>query len=174
MSWGKDGNFHGVITRFDPHRSRYCWLMLYEDGDEEWGAVTDDRTGWRVHGGLRAVSWLKPPPPPTDPLSQAAAAADAVPAPVPKPSAAPPRQAAAAAAPAAPTTAVIPNMMGAEIEVCVQLSCMLLCPISKVIGSLLSYLHLLHRQDMAHQSQAILVRPALAHVPVILRAPTAV
>ncbi|GIL72403.1 hypothetical protein Vretifemale_2694, partial [Volvox reticuliferus] len=112
VSWGRDGTFRGTITRFDPNRTRLMWLMSYEDGDEEWGAVTEDRGGWRVHGGLRPVSWIGHPPPPTDPLSVAAAAADAIPAPIT--AAATQRQAAAQAAP----TFVV-NLMGAEIEVAV-------------------------------------------------------
>ncbi|KAG2497935.1 hypothetical protein HYH03_004197 [Edaphochlamys debaryana] len=65
VSWGAEGVFTGTIARFEPARARLKWLMSYADGDEEWGALVEGRTVWRVHGGRRpVVAWLRKPPPP--------------------------------------------------------------------------------------------------------------
>ncbi|KXZ47918.1 hypothetical protein GPECTOR_32g531 [Gonium pectorale] len=115
VSCGRERTLRGTITRFDARRTKLPWLMAYEDGEEEWGAVTPDRRGWRSASGVRVVRWLAEPPPPADRLGAMAAAADAVAAPL-APGAA---RAAAAAAAAAATGGQIENIMNAEIEVAV-------------------------------------------------------
>lgn len=58
VSWGKDGTFRGTITHFDASRARLRWRLTYEDGDWEWGALSEDRVTWRVHAGERPLRWL--------------------------------------------------------------------------------------------------------------------